>query len=94
MKLLPAKKCATLNTVLSLSLKYEQIMNSQKTESKLPVFEVFRQLPAKSGLETQYLRKVVGGSVEMNFARLRALTLFEVRFAFINFFCRNELRPT
>ena len=75
MKLLPAKKCATLNIVLSLSLKYEQIMNSQKTESKLPVFEVFRQLPAKSGLETQYLHKVVGGSVEMNFARFRALTL-------------------
>ena len=49
-------------------------MNSQKTESKLPVFKVFRQLPAKSGLETQYLREIVGGSVEMNFARFRALT--------------------
>ncbi len=36
-------------------------MNSQKTESKLPVFKVFRQLPAKSWLETQYLRGILGG---------------------------------
>ena len=68
-------------------------MNIQKTESKLPVFKVFRPLSAKSGLETQHLREIVGGRVEMNFARFRALTRYVILERFNSLFSRNELRP-
>ena len=57
--------------------KKPQIMNSQKTESNLPVFKVFRQLSAKSGLETQYLRKIVRVSVEFLFCSTRNKSDFQ-----------------
>ena len=44
-------------------------MNSTKNRGKMLDFRIFRQIPAKMGLESQYLCGFPGGTVEMRRAR-------------------------
>ena len=44
-------------------------MNSTKNRGKMLDFRIFRQIPAKMGLESQYLCGLPEGTVEMRIAR-------------------------
>ena len=44
-------------------------MNSTKNGEKTLDFRIFRQIPAKMGLESQYLCGLPEGTVEMRIAR-------------------------
>ena len=50
--------------------KYEQIVNMPKNFRKMLIIRKFRQIPAKTGLESQCLCGVPEGTVEMEKARL------------------------
>ena len=50
--------------------KYEQIVNKQKKMRKTLVFGIFRQIPAKMGLESRCFCGFPEGTVEMKKARL------------------------
>ena len=50
--------------------KYEQTVNKPKNGRKSLYFRIFRQIPAKIRLESQYLCGVSEGTVEMKKARL------------------------
>ena len=50
-------------------LKYEQIVNMPENGWKMLVIRIFRQIPAKTSPESQYLCGVSEGTVEMKEAR-------------------------
>ena len=50
--------------------KYEQIVNMPENEQKILAFRIFRQIPAKMSLQSQYLCGLWEGTVEMKEARL------------------------
>lgn len=50
--------------------KYEQSVNMPKNFQKTVIIRKFRQIPAKTGLESQCLCGVLEGTVEMEKARL------------------------
>ena len=54
---------------MDMTLKYEQTVNMPKNEWKSLYFRIFRQIPAKMRLESQYLCGVSEGTVEMKRAR-------------------------
>ena len=59
----------TVSEEVKKASKYEQIVNSTKNGEKTLDFRIFRQIPAKMRLESQYLCGFPGGTVEMRIAR-------------------------